>query len=153
MWVLWSCWALWILLFFNLQNPKNKLSPEILAVMSSVMSGQNSINKSVNTSIERKGILKQSKNRASCIQYWTNCNFLPSDMNTYGSSGATVHRVYDQNANLTGTLAPCEPQTFLLEDNTSDENSVWGNVLISFENISIRYKQPSFIQFVVYDPV
>lgn len=130
--------------FLNPENPNNKLTPKMLAAMSSNNSGE-----------KKKSLKDKNKNKVelagSVVEKTTITP--PKDLKTYADSGATIHCFYDKTLFTAGSLVNCDERTILFADKTSSVSSLMGEVKIEIEHAILRLEDVLYVPSMGYNLV
>lgn len=152
--------------FLNPNNPKNRLTPKMRAV---IQSGANNFSANLGQSdplkkIEFAGVAKgcvsndrllhvpESPVREASRNKTAGIN-VKSLNNTYADSGATTHMFHEEVCFVPGSLKSCSKRIIYLADRTSVTAKSYGEVLLTFEKSVLRLQDVLFVPALKYNLV
>jgi len=133
--------------FLNPDNPNNKLTPKMKAVMSNKGSKPTSGDSKLSG-----GNGKRKVELAGSFMEKTTVN-APKDYRTYADSGATSHCFFNEKVFVPGSLESCDDRTIEMADKSTVTSNAFGEVIISFELVNIRLQNVLYVPTMGYNLV
>lgn len=133
--------------FLNPDNPNNKLTPKMKAVMSNKGSNPTSGNPKMSG-----GNGKPKVELAGSLVEKTTVN-APKDYRTYADSGATTHCFFNERVFVPNSIVSCDDRTIEMADKSTVTSNKLGEVILFFKHVNIRLQKVLYVPSMGYNLV